>query len=431
MRAPTATCGASCRVHAVNPVMLVPGSHEADPQCLPKEDPMRTRSIITATGLATAVFLSACTDAPIQPRLSAEPALDAVRFWEVTASTRWNERTTQLLTQRPPANAQAAASRILTYLSIAQYRAVLEAEEGKVRAVHPSVAAAVGAASATVLGAFFPLDVVAIVAMLDADLAAPQWPGARHQDPATGEAIGRAVGAAVLAEAATDNYLQVDPGTPPVGPGFWLSAPAAIVRSLHGVRPFFLATPDQIRPGPPPAFGSPEFLAALQVVRDISDTRTPEQLAQAQFWNTSTGPFTAGALNLIIDQLITDHRRTEREAARILAYANAAAFDAQIACFDAKFHYWFIRPSQADAGITLPIGLPNHPSYPSGHSCITGALMTVAAEAFPSEASRLQRIIDDAGMSRVFGGIHYLFDVEAGQAIGKAAAALALAGSLR
>ncbi len=388
--------------------------------------PAHARGTLMALALTGAM---GCTDTATRVLQPTDAATDAVKFWEVTASTRWNERATVLVTQRPPANAQAATSRILTYLSLAQYRAVLAAEKSKDGPSHPSVAAAVGGASVAVLSAFFPLDAASIEAQLDNDLAAPQWPGARHEDVPAGEAVGRAVGAAVLAQAATDNYFVVSPGTPPVGPGYWV-ANGAIVRGMHGARPFFLATPDQIRPVPPPAFGSAAFLADLAEVRGISDTRTPEQLAIAQYWNTSVGPFTAGALNLIIDALITDHRRTEREAARILAYANAAAFDAQIACFDAKFHYWFIRPSQADPLITLPIGLPNHPSYPSGHSCITGALMTVAASAFPSESGRLEAIIAEAGMSRVYGGIHYRFDIEAGQGIGRAAAALALAGSL-
>jgi membrane-associated phospholipid phosphatase len=233
----------------------------------------------------------------------------------------------------------------------------------------------------------------------------------------------------VLAQAATDNYLVVSPGVPPVGPGYWVSAPAAIVRSLYGVRPFFLTTSDQLRPGPPPAFGSPAFLAALAEIRAISDTRTAEQIAIAQSYAWGTGPFTAGNLNLIADRTIVDHHRTEREAARILASANAAAFDAQIACFDAKFAYWFIRPSQADPAITLPIPLPNHPSYPSAHSCITSAFMTVLIDAFPSERPSLQEIITNAGLSRMYAGIHYRFDIEAGQAIGRGAAALALAAS--
>jgi membrane-associated phospholipid phosphatase len=378
-----------------------------------------------------ATTLLACADAPTQISQPQAAQLSATKFWNVIASTRWNRRVADLVALRPPANGQAATSRILTYLSLAQYRAVLAADDAKNGAIHPSRAAAVGGASVAVLSRFFPLDSATLEGQLAADLAGEQWPGARHDDVATGESIGRGVGADVNALASTDNYLVVSPGTPPVGPGYGVSSAAPIVRSLHGVRPFFLTSASQLRPPPPPAFGSPAFVAALSEIRAISDTRTPEQLAIAQFWNTASAPFTAGALNLIADDLIEQHHRGEREAARILAYANAAAFDAQIACFDAKFTYWFIRPSQADSAITLPIGLPNHPSYPSAHSCITSALMTVVADALPSERSKLEGIIEIAGLSRMYGGIHYRFDVEAGQAIGRGAAAHALTGPLR
>jgi membrane-associated phospholipid phosphatase len=150
----------------------------------------------------------------------------------------------------------------------------------------------------------------------------------------------------------------------------------------------------------------------------------------ARFYAWGTPPYTPGNLNLIADELIVGHKRTEREAARILAYANAAMFDAHVACMDAKYTYWFIRPTQADPSITLPIPLPNHPSYPSGHSCLTSAFMTVLIDAFPSERERCETIITESGLSRMYGGLHYRFDIEAGQQIGRAAAALARAGSL-
>jgi membrane-associated phospholipid phosphatase len=372
-----------------------------------------------------------CAEKPAELRRPAAGAqLDAVKFWEVTASTRWNRRAVDMFALRPPGNAQAATGRILSYLSIAQYRAVLAAERGKQGSMHPSVAAAVAGASVAVLSAFFPLDASTFENQLDADLAAPGWPGEQNDDQAAGEAIGRAVGAAVMAQAATDNYLVMNPGVPPVGAGRWVSSGAPIVRGAYGSRPFFLTSADQIRPGPPPAFGSPEFLAGLAEIRSISDTRTTAQIALAQFYAWGMPPFTPGNLNLIADQLIVEHNRTEREAARILAYANASSYDAHIACFDAKFAYWFIRPTQADPAITLPIPLPNHPSYPSGHSCVTGGFMYVMIDAFPSERERLEKIITDAGLSRMYGGIHYRFDVDAGRAIGQAAAALARAGSL-
>jgi membrane-associated phospholipid phosphatase len=279
-----------------------------------------------------------------------------------------------------------------------------------------------------VLNAFFPLDVTTNENQLAADLAAETWSGEKNRDPSAGVAIGRAVGAAAMAQAATDNYFVALPGVPPVGAGYWTSAPkTAIVRSLYGTRPFFLSSADQLRPRPGPVFGSDEFLAGLAEIRQISDTRTPEQTALAVFYAWGTAPFTAGNLNLIADQVITDHHRGDREAARILAYANAAAFDAQIACFDAKFAYWFIRPTQADPKITLAVTLPNHPSFPSAHSCITGAFMSVVADYFPSDREQLESVITDAGLSRMYGGLHYRFDVEAGQKIGRSAAALAVA----
>ena len=381
--------------------------------------------------IAVAAAASACNDSPTRVLQPTTPQLDAVKFWEDNATTRWNKRATDLLATTTLANAQAAASRILTYLSIAQYRAALAAEAGKEESNHPSVSAAIGAASVVVLSNFYPLSATNLENRFDADLTAPGWPGRKNQDVASGEAIGRAVGAAVLAQAATDNYLALVPPAQPPGAGKWVPLPNP-VRSLFGVRPFFLTSADQIRPGPPPAFGSSEYLAALAEIRTISDTRTAEQVTIAQTWAYQTAPFTAGTENLIADQIITDHHRNEKDAARILAYANAAAFDAQIACWDAKFFYYFIRPSQADPAITFVPGvpLPNHPSYPSGHSCITSAIMSVLGEAFPSERPRLEEITRLAGASRIYAGIHYRFDIEAGQDIGRQAAALALAGSL-
>ena len=157
-------------------------------------------------------------------------------------------------------------------------------------------------------------------------------------------------------------------------------------------------------------------------MRAIALGRTPEQVAIVLKWVPFSGP----VFNGIVADLIEKYHRSELEAARVLAYANAAAFDAIIACFDTKFAYWFIRPTQADPTIPLATGLPNHPSYPSAHSCETGAFHGVLADAFPAERAMLDAVAQEASMSRVYGGIHYRFDGEAGLALGRAAAALAL-----
>ena len=204
--------------------------------------------------------------------------------------------------------------------------------------------------------------------------------------------------------------------------GYWTSSGAPIVRGGLGARPFFLRSTSEVSSPPPPAFGSAEYLAALAEVRAISDGRTADQLAIARKW----APFSGVLFNAIASDLIEKYRRPELEAARILAYGNAAGFDAIIACFATKFTYWLVRPSQADAGITLPVGLPNHPSYPSAHSCETGAYHGVLADAFPSERAMLDDLAQEASMSRVYAGIHYRFDGEAGLALGRATARLAL-----
>jgi hypothetical protein len=88
---------------------------------------------------------------------------------------------------------------MLTYLSIAQYRAVLAAEGGSIGSMHPSESAAAAGASAAVLSDFFPLDVATIEGWLADDRTNQQlqWPGEQNKDVGAGEAIGRAVAAGV------------------------------------------------------------------------------------------------------------------------------------------------------------------------------------------------------------------------------------------
>jgi hypothetical protein len=100
--------------------------------------------------------------------------------------------------------------------------------------------------------------------------------------------------------------------------------------------------------------------------------------------------------------------------------------DGLIACADAKFTYWLLRPSQADPAISLAIGLPNFPSYPSNHACFSGAAAYVLGALFPGDEQRLAGMAYDAGVSRVLGGIHYRFDSDVGLQIARDVTRLAL-----
>ena len=392
--------------------------------------------------LLGATMGSACVDAPTETTVGARPAsLQAVKFWDVLATTRWNLRATDILQGLPPGtppNGQAWASRMLTYLSLAQYRAVLAATASSDGRTHPSVSAAVARASVVVLRAFFattPGVPEALDQQLVDDRSAPGWPGEANRDVTAGDAIGLVVGQAVLTQSSRDGYLSLPAPTPPVDDGTHWFPTGAIVRSLWGATPFFLEPQDLLLSPDPPDYGSAEFQAALGEVYAIVSSRTPDQLAIALKWNKvpPNGPFTAGEWNRTADELIRSHHRTEAEAARILAYANVAAFDAQIDCFTTKFNWWVRRPHQADSRIVPPLlafVVPNHPSYPSGHSCISSAMGAVLSDAFPSERRRLDGLVEEAGMSRIYAGIHYRFDIEAGQGVGRRAAAKALAGRL-
>jgi membrane-associated phospholipid phosphatase len=185
--------------------------------------------------------------------------------------------------------------------------------------------------------------------------------------------------------------------------------------------------PNQFRLPPPPAFGSADYLAGLREVRQISDTRTAEQLRIARFWADGAGTVTPpGHWNQIAADLISAHGFDQMRAAHTLALLNMALMDAGISAWDTKYTYWLIRPSQADPAITTPVTLPNFPSYPSGHATFSSAAAEFLGAVFPEKQTELRAMAEEAAMSRVYGGIHYRFDGEGGLTAGRAIGQLAV-----
>ncbi len=376
------------------------------------------------TFAVAAAALAGCNpDSPTSPDVAAAPDFAAVKFWEAGASVAWNEHASSLAASQP-GTLPLDVGRLYLYLSLAQLRAAEAAAETP--GPHPPTTAAIGGASAAILNAFFPAKSTEIEGLLDAQAAAAPWPGGKHQDFAAGEAIGREVAARVLAYAAGDLTGLTNPGTPPIGPGFWQWNGGPIARGGLGARPVFLSSGSEFRPAPPPAYGSAAFLAALAEVRQIADTRTAEQIAIAIYWNVNQSPRSEAAMMGLARELIVSHRRSDAEAARIFFLMSGAAFDAIIGCFDAKYHYWFLRPVHADPGIATVFPTPPHPSYPSAHSCVSGALTGVLAEVFPSERDRVEALAEEASLSRLYAGIHYRFDMVAGLELGRSVAAKAM-----
>ena len=100
--------------------------------------------------------------------------------------------------------------------------------------------------------------------------------------------------------------------------------------------------------------------------------------------------------------------------------------DASVACWEAKYKYFNPRPSQLDPAIRTGIGLPNFPAYPSGHSTFSAAASDVLGYLFPDAAAQVRAMADEAGMSRLYGGIHYMNDIKEGKAHGDRVAAFKL-----
>ena len=109
---------------------------------------------------------------------------------------------------------------------------------------------------------------------------------------------------------------------------------------------------------------------------------------------------------------------TPMRAARALALASVATYDAMVACWDAKYHYWLLRPISADPTIKTVFSTPPFPAYPSGHSTLSSAVAEVFAEVFPDAAEFYRQKAVEASMSRILGGVHYRFDVLAGEHLG-------------
>jgi len=174
-----------------------------------------------------------------------------------------------------------------------------------------------------------------------------------------------------------------------------------------------------IRPGPPPSTSSDAFKKDLEEVRYYSDHYDRERVRIVQFWadgvNTTTPP---GHWDAIAAEAFVKENYSEVRWARNMALLNMAMMDAAICCWDAKFTYFNPRPSQIDPKIKTYTGLPNFPSYISGHSMFSGAASTFLGYVLPTQAASFTAMANEAALSRLYGAIHYRSDIEVGLTVG-------------
>jgi hypothetical protein len=359
-------------------------------------------------GIALAALSVALVLVPAAAPARAPTGKDAVAPWIELELSRIAEQRIN-----PP-----RASRELAHLSAAMHLAALSGESGRDDAV---------AGAASVVARYFHPEASDQIALL-----------AQKADPDSGAFDrGRLAGQALVFRAQHDRSDAVWTGTPPQGRQYWVPTPPGYVypplEPLAGNwLTWNIRSGAQFRPGPPPAYGGPQFRAEMNEVYTVSQNLTEEQKRIANFWADGAGTVTPpGHWNQItLDQLASSGWST-LQTTRLFAALNTAQADAFIACWDAKFTYWSIRPITAIRRLIDPnwlsyIVTPPFPSYVSGHSTTSGAAATVLGGFFPARADEFQAMAEEAAVSRLYGGIHFRSDNVVGLDLGHKVGAAAL-----
>ena len=371
-------------------------------------------------------------------------SLDQVAFWDTGAPAyRWNEMTVETALKNNLSSPVAMRALVLVHVAI--YDSMITAWAAKYSyrrprpgALDPSLktvvpnpespsypsehAVAAGAAS-TVLAYLFPNDArlfaeTAEVAARSRLLAGVQYPS----DVAAGLELGRAVAAQVIERARADGSDARWDGTMPSGPGYW-NGTNPILPTLGSWKTWVLSSGSELRPGPPPAYNSPQMASEMAELRNFQ--RTPKTIGDAFFWEYAVGGLKGyWYWNEQLSKKILEYRLDTNPVRVSRAYAlqSVAIYDAAVACWDAKYAYWQIRPFQLDPNWRPLFPTPNHPSYPAAHGCFSAAAAAAIAYLFPRDAQTINALADQAAESRIWAGIHYRSDVIEGLALGRTVA---------
>jgi len=254
----------------------------------------------------------------------------------------------------------------------------------------------------------------------------------------------------MLALRALDGWDAVVPYTPGTDPGDWQPTPPAgapaFLPHWGQVTPFGLEEGSQFRLPPPPALHTGKYASdyneVMLVGKSDSLFRPQDRTDVAKFYAAASP---VQVFNSAARQVSAAQGKSLSENARIFALLAMAMGDASIACWETKYHYNFWRPvtairagdSDGNAGtdpdpLWLPlITTPAFPGYASGHATVSGAAVAVLGRAFGKDGHAVtlthsavplivlnytawDEITDDVDDARVYGGIHFRFDQEAG-----------------
>jgi membrane-associated phospholipid phosphatase len=385
--------------------------------------------------------------------LSVTPSnLDVVLYWnEVALNAIKSDRTPPPLAARNLAILHAALYDVVNSIDGRHrpYRVALR-PEGAV-----SVEASAAIAAHRVLLELYPRQVEPCDAALDATLEnVPDGPA--KEGAVT---FGQRVAEQILSWRAEDGARRGVRYTPSYTPGLWRPTPPgfqeAMLPQWRYLTPFAIPSTRDFLPALPPALTSSAYTEALNEVKSLgrrdSGTRTADQTVIAQFWDDGAGTVTPpGHWNRIAQTVSRQRGQSLADNARLFASLNITLADAAILCWEGKYGFNYWRPITAiheadrdDNPNTTPdrswdslLTTPPFPSYPSGHSTFSGAAATALARFFGSDAIPFRigsegmpgvvrdyagfwHAAQEAGRSRIYGGIHYEFDNQEGLRTGR------------
>ena len=282
-----------------------------------------------------------------------------------------------------------------------------------------------------------------------------------------GVQVGKRAAAAILAWRANDGYDSADPNPAPLDlapgtlPGIWRQTATGRYQfsEIINVLPFGLLTSTQFLPHPFPQLESTEYADAFNEVKSVgridSTVRTPEQGRFAQLF-AGNGPAYQNVTNVfrVWSNVARDVSRSNSlslvDTARLFAMMWAAMHDSILTSHSSKAVYRLWRPetaiahadidnnpaTDAEPGWAPLIPTPPYPAYSSDMTCITTGASRMVAHVLGSDAqsftvtwyaatggvvdtqpyTSLSALATDEANSRVWGGIHYRFDLEGSHA---------------
>jgi hypothetical protein len=292
---------------------------------------------------------------------------------------------------------------------------------------YPAEHAVAAGAASEMLAYIFPDKADAYRAMAEEAANAFTSAGINYpSDVQAGLELGRQVAALVIERGKSDGTSLPCTGTIPTGPCKWTGQNPILPQAANW-KTWVLSSGSEFRPPAPLDCNSPEFAADMAELKNFQ--RTPRTNTLALFWEYGSGGtrnfwFWNAQLSSKLFEYNLDN--DPPRAARAYALQSIAYFDSAVACWDAKYAYWAIRPVQFDPTFQTLFATPNHPSYPSAHSCLSGAASGVLGYLFPYAADGFAAMADQAGEARIWAGLHFRNDVNVGSQLGRQVAAKAI-----